>query len=163
MTFTTLKSLSGLLTYGQPPQWNWTRSGGHYFAKRDFFCVHWEVHHPADSPDFAHSVRFHVESPSESNDSQLNGIKGEIIEALLSSSLEGVAVEKGFAYKKGSRTSSALIQKNQCTEAFRVTLPDAKLGATPQQNIEIVHAALGDEVERVLERFYETLNVQFGK
>lgn len=131
--------------------------------KRDFFCVHWEVHHPADTPDFAHSVRLHVEAPSYANDSQLNEIKREIIEALLSAPLEEAAQEKGFTYKKASRTSSALIRNNQCSEAFRVTLPEAELGETPQQNIEIVHDALGTAIEKVLIQFDKILNEQFGQ
>jgi hypothetical protein len=162
MTFKTIKPQSGLLTYGQPSEWDWTRKGGHYFAYRDFFCVHWEVHHPDDNPDFVHSVRLHVESPKYDKDLELNEIKRQIVEALLTAELEEAAEEGGFSYKKGRLTSLASIRKNQCTEAFRVTLPTKQRGGTPAENIRIVHRALGSEIKTVIEPFIETLNLQFG-
>jgi hypothetical protein len=163
MIFKTLKLQSGLLTYGQPLEWDWTRDGGSYFDKRDFFCVHWEVHHPEGNPDFAHSVRFHVESPNHAVDSELNEIKRKIVEAFQTTRVESASEKNGFSYKKGSRVSLESIRKNRCTEAFRVTLPTNKRGGNPEQSIEIVHSLLGGEVATVLEPFIGPLNRQFRK
>src|SRR4051812_20923843 len=101
MEFITQDLQSGLLTYGQSEEWDWTRNGGSYSKKRDFFRVHWEVHHPKENPDFAHSVRLHVESPTHSTDSKLNDIKLQVIEALLAARLDKVAEKNELDFKNG--------------------------------------------------------------
>lgn len=161
MTFHTEKLHSGWLTYGQPTEWEWTRNGGSYSRKRDFFRVHWEVHHPEENPELAESVRLHVESPDHATDPELNAIKQQIVGALLESRLKSVAEANSLGYKTGKYISLENIRRNRCTEALRVIVSEEHRHNTPQQNIERIHARLGAEVELVLHPFFSTLNRQF--
>ncbi|PKQ30403.1 MAG: hypothetical protein CVT60_00040 [Actinobacteria bacterium HGW-Actinobacteria-10] len=98
-------------------------------------------------------MRLHVESPRYEDDPELNGIKQELISALLSAELETAVHESGFGYELGRRLSDLSIQRYKCSEVFRVVVQDARSQGSHAANIRMVHNAVGGIVEGVLERF----------
>lgn len=152
------RSKSGDLEKGFPKSWDKSRNNGNYDVGLDFFSVHWEVH----IPKFASSIRLHVESPRYEKDPILNDLKQEVIAAITSSDIASVIQNRGCSYRVGSRISSSHIQKNKCTEVFRVELMDNQRRPTHREDIEKVHTQFGPAVDAVLQRFEERLREQFG-
>lgn len=157
MRFFQIRSLSGELEWGQPKEWGWWKDGGGYFMNRDFFVMHWEVHF-----EDANCVRLHVESPCHKDDEMLNGIKGEVVKGLLSSNLEHEIKLRDFGYRAGRQTPVSNIQRNKCTEAFRVILRSEQQLETHRENIKKVHSAIGPTVHKVLLPFIPRLNTHFN-
>jgi len=138
------------------PGWNWTKNGGAYHQKHDFFTVHWEV-----KVDDRNSVRLHVESPIQSIDPFLNDVKQEVISAILASSIADEVRHKGFVYMPGSRISASSVQNNRSTEPFRVILTQSQRKPSIQDDITTVHDAIGPYVDEIVQKFAERLNQHF--
>ena len=140
--------------------WHWSKNNGGYHQKRDFFTVHWEV-----QKDDRDSIRLHVESPVYKVDPQLNVLKQEIISAILVpnviSDLEALAKMHGFQFKKGTRISAVAVQNNRSTEPCRVIFTDDKRQTTIQQDIAVVHEAMGSRVGIIVQQFTEQIKQHF--
>ena len=134
-----------------------------YRGKRDFFHVVWQVNTPRrkQRAESARTIFLLVGSPSYEKDLGLNTIKREVIEALVASNIGKAVRDNGHDYKLGSRISSPQLQKNRSSEAFRVIVANNQLKPTVEENIQIVHNAVGREVNRVLEPFIKRLKQRF--
>jgi putative zinc finger/helix-turn-helix YgiT family protein len=150
---------------GYLESWERARDGGGYRKGRDFFSVHWQVNVPkageVSGPQGVRIIRLHVESPRATDDPLLNAIKRDLIKALLASTIPRLLEGKGYGYEVGRRTSNAQIQQNKSTEAFRVVLAAHQGKPTSQDNISLVHDAIGSVVDEVVQRFAERLNQRF--
>lgn len=140
MEFTHGKTLSGDYVTGVVEEWAWHRRGGSYAEHRDFFVVHWEL-----QLRYPNDVRLHVESPRAEVDEQLNAIKADVVDALLSAAVEAEVERRGFAYVRGRKISEACVRRYKSTEPFRVVVDGAALGG-PERSLALVHDALRDLV-----------------
>lgn len=160
---------------GAPDGWEWSTRGAGYEGERDFFSVHWQVDTPkgffADwqigtpkgPPHAARiDVRLHVASPQHEVDPELNDLKQDVIQALLESSAEHEARASGLGYEIGRLISLPHVRKHKTTEAFRVTLNPNQSKPTYKEDIQVVHAAVGLEVDRIVRRFFDQLATRFG-
>lgn len=147
--------VGGSFTQGLERRWDWTKNGGNYHQHRDFFSVHWEV-----QDRDPHSIRLHVEAPSQERDPILNAVKHDVIAALLASKIGLVVRQSGHDYLPGPRTSEAAMRRYKCTEAFRVVWRTGSK-ATVEQKIAAVHEAIGPHVETVLDDFAARLRAYF--
>ena len=159
MQFRRGKSVGNDWECGAPAHWDWSKNNRDEFDSRDFFSVHWEVNYPKAAPSTSiNFIRLHVSSPPYTNDASLNEIKRDMIEALTIPSILNAFQQRGYACQLGSRISTALVQKNRSTEPFRIVLHSSQLKATHKENLKAVHAAVGDIVDEVIERFAPELN-----
>ena len=148
--------VGGPFTQGVDRRWDWTRNYGGYHRHRDFFSVHWEVQERDPS-----CVRLHVEAPSQAIDPFLNGIKQELVTAILASDIADVVRRSGYLYQPGARTSDRAIQRYKSTEPFRVVVNADRHGQTSVERIDLVHAAIGPHVATIIERFASQLDDHF--
>ena len=152
--------------FGCLPTWEWERNGGGYIKGRDFFSIHWQVNIPKTervvSSNDRGSIRLHVEYPRYATDPILNEVKRELVVALLDSTLEQEARDRGYGYKAGIRTSTDQIRANKSTEPLRVLIPELLLKTADEDNIDRVHAALGFVVDQVVKSFDNRLNRFFS-
>ena len=155
--------------------WEWSTQGAGYEGERDFFSMHWQidtpkgffvnwqVDTPKDRPRVAPvDVKMHVASPAHHVDPALNDLKHEVIEALLSSSIEQQVSAQGFEYRTGPMTSVDMVQRNRTTQAFRVRMNSIQTKPTYKEDIVVVHIALGEGVDQVLRGFAARLRERFG-
>jgi hypothetical protein len=148
------------------PTWEWEKNGGGYTDGRDFFCVHWQVNIPKS--DLSANVdrgiiRLHVESPRYEVDPFLNEVKRELIAALHDSKLGQEALNNGYDYKMGIRTSIDQVRSNKSTEPLRVLIPESQLKKADEDNIAGVHAALGSIVDQLVRSLDNNLNRYFSE
>ena len=145
--------IGGSYTKGVVTGWDWITNGGGYNKHRDFFSVHWEVqeHDP-------YSVRLHVEAPARKIDSILNGIKHDLVAAILASNIPGIAHGAGYEYLAGRRVSAPEMNRNKSTEAFRIVLTPGHPARTSKDRIAAVHSILKPHVEAIIGQFSAKLN-----
>jgi|SRR5579884_2089700 len=151
------ESLGGPLEKSVPDEWDWSKNDGEYTNHRDFFSVHWEVQERDPN-----SIRLHVESPRYEKDPFLNNLKQEVVNAILNSNIAKVVQHSGYQYKRGSKVSSSDVQKYKSTEPFRIVLTDKQRKPTTEQDIDLVHRAIGPHVNQIVQRFTKRLNQHFG-
>ncbi len=155
------------IVIGRPLSWEWERNGGTYRKKRDFFWVHWQVNFPRTDrgvvTDGINIVRLHVESPAYDDDPVLNDLKREVIEALWNSKLPKLAQQERLDYHVGRLVADHHIQANRSTEPLHLRIAESEVERTAEENIAIVHEAVGAEVDSVLDRFSEKLRKLFHR
>jgi hypothetical protein len=156
MKFNSESLIGGGVVHGYEEDLHWSKDKGGYHQHRDFFWVHWEIGDRAPL-----SVKLHVECPKVGVDPELNAIKQQMVEDFLSSRLQAVVEERGYIYKKGSRIKPEDREKFKCTAPFYVILTKEQSRNEHKANIEMVNAALGDEVRQVVQRFKPQLNHHF--
>ncbi|MGN6732064.1 MAG: hypothetical protein ACTHMB_08835 [Candidatus Binatia bacterium] len=126
--------------------------------------MHWQIDTPKNQPHSARvDVLLHVASPGHQIDPALNGLKQNVIEALLNSVLDQRVRANGFEYKMGLRTRIGQMQKNKTTQAFKVLLSPSQAKRTYRQDIEVVHAAVREDVDQILRPFGGWLTRRFGR
>lgn len=138
-------------------EWDWSKNGGGYGENRDFFTVHWEVQERDPN-----SIRLHVESPVYQNDSFLNELKQEVIDAILASNIGQVVQQNGYEFQRGRKLSSEAVQKYKSTEPCRVILTDNQRQPTTEQDMAMVNAAIGPHIDQIIQRFSARLNRYFA-
>lgn len=159
MKFRQGKSLGNDWESGAPANWDWSKNGGDEFKNRDFFSVHWEVNYPKNSSsDAVNEIRLHVSSPRYADDASLNEVKQRIIEALTSPTVIHSIEQRGYQCKIGSRTTPKLVRQNRGTEPLRVILSQEQMRSTHNENMRLVHQAVGDIINSVIGRFTPELD-----
>lgn len=151
------KDFRGTFDFGYEAGWHWSKNRGSYWTTRDFFWSHWEVKNGNIS-----QVRWHVESPSATNDATLNQIKQAMIADFLTPLFQNIIEKNGLGFTKGMRTNSHFIECNRCTEPFRIELPPAQNRGTSRDNIEAVNKLMREAINDVLSRYKSRLEKHFS-
>src|SRR5437667_5434744 len=116
----------------------------------------------ANKPEWARTVHLQVGSPRYGENPCLNDLKRRVIKALETSELRRLVRAKGYIYDDSrARTSDAQIQKFNTTTVFNVILDNNRVKSSREKRIKAVHDAVGESVEKVMERFREDLNKCF--
>lgn len=157
MKFETGSSKDGPYEFGYEQGWHWSKNGGKHANNRDFFWVHWEINDK--NPE---SVKLHVECPKAAIEPELNGIKQQIIEALLSTRFKKLIEEHGYTYIVGRQVSPEYIRANKSTQAFRILLTEEQRQGTHQANIKMINAIINQAISEVIEPFAAQLNRHFS-
>jgi hypothetical protein len=136
-----------------------------YKDGHNFFSVLWQINTPAgqaNNPDSTRRVDLRVEAPRYEVDSVLNDLKLAVINALLRSNLRSVVSRGGFRYEVGTLASDVHIRKNKSTTVFKVQLDGNQIRSSSQETIEVVHDAIGAQVDSILRPFLVRLGERFA-
>mgnify|MGYP001595006719 CR=1 FL=1 len=145
------KQISGGLCKGYLVNWNFSRNNGSYSKGKDFLSIHWEI-----GQSSADIVRFHVESPIDSVDNELNFIKNKIITLILAKLKDIKNCIKIGELKTGLRLSNT--NSNKSTEVFKVILYPNNVFSTHEENIKQVHNQVEGIINDVVMKF--TLDIE---
>ena len=151
------KDFYGTLDYGYEAGWHWSKNRGSYWNGRDFFWTHWEV-----KSGNVCQVRWHVEAPSATVEATLNQIKQEMVTDFLAPRFQNLIEQNGLEYLKGTRAQLHHIEKNRCTEPFRVQLLATQNSGSAQGSMKIVNALMREPINNVLQRYKSRLDEHFN-
>ena len=140
------KQISGKLSKGYLSNWNYSRNHGSYSNGKDFLSLHWEA-----KADSMNKIRFHVESPKFSVDSELNLIKKKLITEILAKVPEIKRCVTVGELELGSMILKADLKKS--TEVFKIILFQNNSFSTYEENINQVNNQIEGIINGIVAKF----------
>lgn len=133
--------------------WNFIRSKGNYNSGIDFFSIHWEVN--SDSPNI---IRFHVESPREEVDQNLNNLKFEIITDIKDNLKHAESLlKKGTLVNSLRSNNEKNIRNNKSSEVFHVSLDESYDYPRVKEAVNLVNNDLNQFLDQFILKHTERI------
>lgn len=133
--------------------WNFNRSNGNYKSGINFFSIHWEVN--SDSPNL---IRFHVESPIQTVDQNLNDLKFEIISEIKGNLKNANLLLKNGILVNSSRSNNEKnIRNNKSSEVFHVSLDESYDYHRVKESINLINNDLNQFLDQFILKHAERI------